>query len=64
MSLMANIKRRSDNFISRLNDRLDDWSEKHLPDWLYKQVTFQPDRAWKPENFKQERAFILLLIRK
>ena len=56
------IKPQSDNFIDRLNDQLDDWLKSHLPGWLYKQVTFQPDRALRPSNNKLASIYSLLLI--
>ena len=56
------IKPRSDNFITRLNDWLDDWLKRYLPSWLYKQVTFQPDRPLRPSNNKLASAYSLLLI--
>jgi hypothetical protein len=48
--------------MTRLNDWLDDRLKSHLPDWLYKQVTFQPDRALHPRNNKLASAYSLLLI--
>jgi len=52
----------SDKFITRLNERLDDWLQRYLPSWLYKQVTFQPDRALRPDNNKLAIVYSLLVI--
>ena len=59
---MTHVKPRSDSFIARLDRRWDRWAQSHLPTWLYKEVTFQPDRTSKPENYKRAQAFNLLLI--
>lgn len=55
---MTYVKERYDSF----NEWLDRGLKKYLPGWLYKQVTFQPDRAWKPRNYKVALAFNALLI--
>ena len=56
------IKERSTNFITRMDQAVDDWSKAHLPAWLYKEVTFQPDRWSRPTDYKRAQAFTWLLI--
>jgi hypothetical protein len=55
-------KLRSDNFITQLNNSIDDGLKGSLPGWLYKQVTFQPDRVLRPDNNKLAAVYSLLLI--
>ncbi len=62
ISVMTHVKPRSNNFIVRLNQSLETWLKTYLPLWLYKQVTFQPDRALGPNNNKVAIAYSLLFI--
>ena len=55
------IEPKPDNFITRLDDRLDAWSQRNLPGWLYKQMTFQPDR-WLKDDPKTAKRFSLIII--
>ena len=52
----------SENLDNQFNNWLDDWSKRHLPAWLYKQVTLHPDRALRPKDFVAERKAILLVL--
>jgi hypothetical protein len=51
---MAHVKERSGNLIH--------WLKAHLPDGLYKQLTWHPDRPLRPKNPRISIAFSLFLI--
>jgi hypothetical protein len=54
-----------DNWWTRLDDWLDRWYKKHLPDWLYKVITFQHGsiiRPYEPSDKPGSNGFIYFLI--
>jgi hypothetical protein len=60
---MTHVRSRYDSF----NEWLDTWLKDHLPSWLYREITLQPDRVlFKPSDDpgvrKAELRFIYFLI--
>jgi hypothetical protein len=50
---MARIEGYSGNLWSRFNGWYERWTKRTFPDWLYKELTFHPERASRPVNPKR-----------
>ena len=59
---MARIEEYSGNLWSRFNDWYERWTKRMFPDWLYKELTFHPERASRPKKPGSDRPFTLFLI--
>jgi hypothetical protein len=59
---MARIEERSGNLWTRFNDWYERWAKRTFPDWLYKELTFHPQRASRPKKPGSDRLYSLFLI--
>ena len=61
--MVQKIEPNLDNIITRLDHRLAVWGQRNLPDWLYKQITFHPDRLLRDDpKTAKKLSFIILVL--